>query len=391
MRRFRWFSVTVMVLLLVVACGGGDDGGDEASGFPTGSWRNTCERGTVKVLDVRADGTFSLRTALLGVPLQPTSEGTWSGTGTSFTFETDSFCRTPAVYGWQWDGEGVRLSATDDACPARVATMDGYRFTPAAFPELTSSMIERGTAVEQVARRYEAAWAAHDLDAISPLLAEGLHFREPGREISSKERFLSFMAPYVADPDVGSTEPRFFVGVDEVLVVYETWGFAGITPASPVVEADLLRVREARITAIDAMYGATFLEMTGLTVPTELIDAHRAAWTGDPALIEDLYVPEATRSESLYAVDQQGREAIADFGEAWSGRHPEVALTIEEPFVFGNGSESAPVVGALLRLTDEQGCEVPLAVLLDGDGRGQVAGERVLYDLRAIVDCDWRR
>jgi ketosteroid isomerase-like protein len=253
----------------------------------------------------------------------------------------------------------------------------------------TPAALQRAETLAAVALDYEAAWEAHDPDAIGALLADdGFVFREPGRELPSKQRFLEFMTPYVESAVIGGTEPRVFVGSDAVVEAYETWGFGGATETAPVVEADLLTVQGDRIGAIEALYGAGFLAATGLEDATSLLRTYEAAWSAtDPFAVEDLYAETAVRSEPLFGVELRGRTEIGRYAAGFHLRHPGVELSILEPYLFGDGDRLS---GAVFRSVAD-GCETQHVVLFETDDDGSITRERVYSDPATIVECDWHR
>jgi hypothetical protein len=238
-------------------------------------------------------------------------------------------------------------------------------------------------------------WEAKDPEGLANFLADGFVFNEPRTVNASREEFLAIMEPFIANPDFdgGQVDLRLLVGGDEYLEAYQTWGFAGATEESPLVEVDLFVVRDDKITSIVSMYGADTFRLWGGTILTELMDAYVQAWSsGDPAQVEALYAATAVRVEALYGVELEGITEIARYATGFFQRHGDAALTIIEPFVFGRGDDTwEPNVGAVFRLVDAAGCSVEFAVLLEGDASGAVTSEQVYYNLDTIQTCDWQR
>lgn len=124
-----WRIVCCVVLVGVVAACGGDAQG----GFPTGTWTNTCERGTVKVIDFEDDGSLTATFDNAELGLHVSLQGTYSANETTLTFESDSECGDgPGVYAWAELDDELAFTLVEDGCAGRVATMDGYVFTPVA-------------------------------------------------------------------------------------------------------------------------------------------------------------------------------------------------------------------------------------------------------------------
>jgi uncharacterized protein (TIGR02246 family) len=393
----RPLPLVVCVLLLVTGCGGGTGepaattGPETPQGALVGQWTNTSERGTVKVLDLRSDGTFRLDAAPLGSPLAEVSTGTYGASSVMLGFETDSFCAQPGTYAWVQDGDEVTFHLEEDPCSSRVAVLNGYVFTPLGFPRLAEAMEHRGRALEQVVGDYEAARDARDLATLASVLSEGAFlFTEPGTTLRSADEFVAMMSAYLTN-EVGGRDFRVFVGDGEILEAYRAWGFGGATPEQPLTEADVFTIAGGAITEIHILYGAEILEGTGLTVPTDLVARYASAWSsGDGDEIAALYTEGAVRTEGLYATSFAGRDAIRDYAIAFFERHPAATLTTVDPYVFGNGATADPLVGAVLNLEADR-CQLPLAVLLETDGAGAITTERLFYDLAALEACGWRR
>jgi hypothetical protein len=103
--------------------------------------------------------------------------------------------------------------------------------------------------------------------------------------------------------------------------------------------------------------------------------------------VETLYAQGATRSESLYGLELRGRSEIADFARAFFERHPGVASTPIDPYIFGD----ATTAGATFTLSEDAGCEIELTVLLESDPSGAITHEWLYYDVQLIQQCDWQR
>jgi ketosteroid isomerase-like protein len=378
-----------LAFLVFAAVGCGGDGEDTAvapdSASLVGEWTNTCERGTVKVFALRSDGTYTFQGGVRSLSEQ-VSNGTYSVAGDTVTFGEDDACRGPGTYRWERDDGRLAFMLDDDGCWGRSAALGGYVFT-SITP--TPAALQRGEELAAVGLDYEAAWEAHDPDALGALLADdGFVFSEPGRELTSKQRFLEFMTPYVESTAIGGTEPRIFVGSHAVVEAYEAWGFGGATETAPVVEVDLLTLQGDRIGAIQALYGTGFLAATGLEDATSLLRTYEAAWSAtDPFAVEDLYAETAVRSEPLFGVELRGRTEIGRYAAGFHLRHPGSARSIVEPYLFGDGDD---VSGAVFRLIAD-GCEAQHVVLLETDDDGSITRERIYYDPGAIMECGWRR
>ena len=293
----------------------------------------------------------------------------------------------------------TQATTTTTATTTQVATTTEASTTSSdqavEIVSLTAAAIERAAEVERVVREYDAAWESNDLEALAAILADEFVFNEPLTVNAFKQEYLAKMEPFITDPDwdSGEVNVRFLVGSDEFIQSYQTWGFGGATEESPLVEVDLIVVRDGKMTSIVSMYGADILQRYGEPVPIELMDAYVAAWSsGDPAQVEALYAETAVRAEALYGVELQGSTEIARYATGFFQRHGDAALMIIEPFVFGRGDDTwEPNIGAVFSLVNAAGCSVEFAVLLEGDASGAITSERVYYNLNTIQTCDWQR
>lgn len=258
---------------------------------------------------------------------------------------------------------------------------------------LTPAAIARATELEGVYRQYAAAWDAQDLAGLAATLADDFVFNEPGKVNLSKAEYLDFMEPFVSQEiEHGVTDFRVLLGGNDLLESHLDWGFGGATEENPLVEVDMLTIRDGGITSIRSLYGAEVFERYGRAVPTELAYTYLAAWSsGDAAQVEALYAETALRSEPLYETEQEGRARIGRYAAAFFQQHAGYQLSIVEPYVFSDGDLADPNIGVLLSLVDGSGCAVEYAVLLEGDDSGAITSERVYYDLDSIQACEWQR
>jgi hypothetical protein len=281
-------------------------------------------------------------------------------------------------------------ASSTTATTAEAATTSSYR-PPSCHWHQRRRAGWSGTDRYQIRRSGES----YDLEGLAALLTDEFVFNEPRTVNASKEAYLAIMEPYIANPDwdSGQVDLRFLVGGDEYLEAYQTWGFGGATEESPLVEVDLIVVRDGEITSIVSMYGVDMFRQFGGIILTELMDAYVTGWSsGDPGQVEALYAETAVRVEALYGVELEGSTEIARYATGFFQRHGDAVLRIVEPFVFGRGGDTwDPNVGAVFSLVDAAGCSVEFAVLLEGDASGAVTSERVYYNLDTIQACDWQR
>lgn len=255
---------------------------------------------------------------------------------------------------------------------------------------LPPSVLERGLALQQLIQGYEATWDEHELEAFAEYLSdEQFLFEEPGNRKDSKAAFVAFMEPFLMNAEgVGGTDFRFHVGSDQLIETYLAWGFGGATEDDPLVEADLFTVRGDKITAIRSMYGADLLRQYLGVDPTDTIERYVAAWSsGDSAQVKTLYAQGATRSESLYGLELRGRSEIADFARGFFERHPGVASTLIDPYIFGDTT----MAGATFTLSEDASCGIEYTVLLESDPSGAITNERLYHDVQLIQECGWQR
>lgn len=258
---------------------------------------------------------------------------------------------------------------------------------------LTPVAIAQATELERVYRQYAAAWDAQDLAALAATLADDFVFNEPGKVNLSKAEYLDFMEPFVdLEIEHGATDFRFLVGGDDLIEPHLAWGFGGATEENPLVEVEVLTIRDGEITSVQSLCGAEVLERYGRAVPTELAYSYLAAWSsGDVALVEALYAETAVRSEPLYDTEQEGSARIGRYAATFFQQHAGLELSIIEPYIFSDGDPVHPNIGLLLRLIEASGCAVEYGVLLESDSPGAITSERVYYNLDSIQACDWQR
>jgi len=71
-----------------------------------GLWRDTCPRGNVKVIDLRADGSYIFYADPLGEPRSEMSRGEYTLDDDTLTLEVDSVCvEVAGTYSWVCEGK----------------------------------------------------------------------------------------------------------------------------------------------------------------------------------------------------------------------------------------------------------------------------------------------
>jgi hypothetical protein len=165
------------LVFAAVGCGGDGEGtaGAPDSASVVGEWTNTCERGTVKVLALRSDGTYTFQGGAQSLS-ETVINSTYAIAGDTMTFAQDDACPGAGTYRWQRDDGRLTFTLDDDGCWGRSAALGGYVFT-SITP--TTAALQRGEEFAAVGLDYETAWEAHDPDAIATLLADdGFVFSE---------------------------------------------------------------------------------------------------------------------------------------------------------------------------------------------------------------------
>ncbi len=187
-----------------------------------------------------------------------------------------------------------------------------------------------------------------------------------------------------------STSP-LYIGRDAAVGVAGTegvFGVLGATEEGPLLEIDLLEIREGRVAYWTLFY---FGEQFG--TPGSLPAEYAAAWSsGDPEAVGRLYASTAVRVDGLFGEQAEGREAIEDAAAAFFERHPAGVWELELPFGDrGQFTEPAPrggTYGIRVAGTDGEPCVVTAAVVVDATEEGIVA-ESLYYEADSLLACGW--
>lgn len=189
----------------------------------------------------------------------------------------------------------------------------------------------------------------------------------------------------------GQLTSPVYIGRDAAVGVAGTegvFGVLGATEEGPLLEIDLLEIREGRVAYWTLFYFDERFGAAG-SLPAE----YAAAWSsGDPQAVGRLYAPTAVRVDSLFSEQAEGREAIADAAAAFFERHPAASWELVLPFGDrGQFTEPAPrggTYGIRVAGSDGEACVVMAAVVVDAAEEGIVA-ESLYYEADSLLTCGW--
>ncbi len=241
----------------------------------------------------------------------------------------------------------------------------------------------------------DEAWNSESVEAIRQVYTEDVvhHDDTTLNHIEGIDGVTAMAATIfssVAEFTAQSTSP-VYIGRDAAVGVAGTegvFGVLGATEEGPLLEIDLLEIREGRVAYWTLFY---FGEQFG--APGSLPAEYAAAWSsGDPEAVGRLYAPTAVRVDSLFGEQAEGREAIEDAAAAFFERHPAAGWELELPFGDrGQFTEPAPrggIYGIRVTGTDGEPCVVMAAVVVDTTEEGIVA-ESLYYEADSLLACGW--
>lgn len=236
--------------------------------------------------------------------------------------------------------------------------------------------------------RYADGWDQGDADLIAAVLdGDRFVFNEPGNANLDKDAFIRLMQPYIGHPGVDSIDNQYFVGDDEIIEIYQAWGFGGTSEENPVVEVDVFTVHDGVITSIRSMYGSEFVSSrTGIEGAEEVVAAYESAWSsGDASEVRTLYADDAVRLQPLTGARSEGAEEIARDASERFARHPDLSVSVVDPYVFMSADTLAQTYGSMYTFGDGSTCKV--LVLLELNEAGEITTERVYFDTATLGSC----
>jgi len=266
-------------------------------------------------------------------------------------------------------------------------------------PLPTAELETLQTNFDAVSAAFMNANRTKDLETFRQLLTDDaeLHDGEDPK-IGIEEFMEAVSSPWSKFPGMDGRISGTFLGRDEVLNRQEVYGFLGWSEESPLIEWDLLEVRDGLIARWSFFYNP---ETRVFFIPSpeqEAADQTAAAWltrytsawsSGDPAVVADLYAPGTVREDTLFQKQAAGPTEVEAYATDWFDWYPDVTVEMLEPIIERTSRE--PLTGGVfaIRLPQEQeSCEVRIVVLLDTSDEG-IVRERVYYDTDSLAACGW--
>jgi hypothetical protein len=252
---------------------------------------------------------------------------------------------------------------------------------------------------EKIARQEDEAWQSHDLDAIRNQFTQDIvHYDGYPRFIGIDDVMYMAKQMLLAYPQLAGRLGETFIGREEWISAYQLWNFEGYTQEHPVLEYDLFRTRDGRISYWRLFYDIDYLaNEEGITVNAKLLRDFAAVWSsGNPQEVAAFYSPVAERQDTLFMDYAQGRVNIQSYASDFFSWYPGVRLELLQLFGEGlsneQGSDMKIMQGGIYAIhvskTDGSPCEVRMLVLLETSNAG-VVSERSYYNADSLLACGW--
>jgi hypothetical protein len=251
----------------------------------------------------------------------------------------------------------------------------------------------------KIAMQEDEAWQSHDLDVIRNQYTQDIvHYDGYPRFVGIDE--VMYMAEHmlIAYPQFAGRLGETYIGRQDWVSAYQLWNFEGYTQEHPVLEYDLFRTRDGRISYWRLFYGIDYLDnVEGITVNTKLLTDYAAVWSsGNPQEVAAFYSQVAERQDMLFMDYAQGRDDIQSYAASFFSWYPGVRLELLQQFGEGlsneRGSDMKIMQGGIYAIriskTDGSSCEVRMLVLLETSNAG-VVSERVYYTADSLIACGW--
>lgn len=264
---------------------------------------------------------------------------------------------------------------------------------PARQPVSAADLMELATLYESVARAQIDAWNTHNLETIRAIYAEDAVHLDGSVRLEGLDS-IAQMAEQMdsAFPAMEGRLGSVFTGRNDALDIWEIFGILTWTSDNPIIEYDLLEVRDGKVSSWRLYYDpdtrpffTRSLEQDDLT--NQILDNYTAAWSsGDSSAVGGLYATTAVREDTIFDERIESSEAIEAYAADWFGWYP--SGTFELVASITERTTTDPIIGGVFTFRDGNACEVRLAILLDTSGPN-ITRERVYYDADTLLTCGW--
>lgn len=261
---------------------------------------------------------------------------------------------------------------------------------------LSASEIEafRSTYASAAASQIEA-WNTHDAEVIQQVYTQDAVHLDGSVQLAGIDQIAAMAAEMdTMFPGMEGRLAGVYTGRNDGLDRWEIFGILTWTSDNPIVEYDLLEIREGKIASWRLLYDPDtrpfFTSSTERDEATaSLLHSYASAWSSsDPAAVAALYAVDAVREDSLFEERIESRNGIESYAAGWFCWYPSATLELVD--IITERTVADPVIGGVfaLQMSEEDAGEVRLAVLLNTSGKN-IIRERLYYDVESLVACGW--